>query len=190
MYVCPLSLLEFSRTRTLSCRKQTSRGYEKAYLFNNAGLVGPIAYAQVRQSKHPHHGLCIPVRIRDSPRLHTCMRPGIVPQDLARDLAAVRRAVDVNLTSFVYLTARFLDRFGPPPRDLPSSDPPPASSSSSAAAVRTHARARVRVYVRQPCPSRGEAMAVGTHSSPFLLCLPFPVLFPLVSYVLTNLRTK
>lgn len=26
----------------------TGAGYERAYLFNNAGLVGPIAYAQVR----------------------------------------------------------------------------------------------------------------------------------------------
>jgi sepiapterin reductase len=54
--------------------------YTKAYLFNNAGLVGPIAYAK----------------------------------DLHKDLAALRQSIDLNVTSFVYLTSLFLQYFGAP----------------------------------------------------------------------------
>ncbi len=70
--------------------------YAKAYLFNNAGLVGPIAYAQ----------------------------------DLHKDLAAVRHAVDMNVTSFVYLTSLFLQLFGGG-----SAAPAPASAAAAAASV-------------------------------------------------------
>lgn len=54
--------------------------YAKAYLFNNAGLVGPIAYAQ----------------------------------SLHKDLAALRQSIDLNVTSFIYLTSVFLHHFGVP----------------------------------------------------------------------------
>jgi len=58
-----------------------SSPYAKAYLFNNAGLVGPIAYAQ----------------------------------DLHKDLSALRQSIDLNVTSFIYLTSLFLQSFGAPP---------------------------------------------------------------------------
>lgn len=54
-------------------------------------------------------------------------------QDLRRDWPAVRRAVDVNVTSFVYLTALFLEAFGPRRggRDLPAAAAPAPGAAVS-----------------------------------------------------------
>lgn len=87
--------------------------YDTAYLFNNAGLVGPIAYAQ----------------------------------DLRRDWAAVRRAMDVNVSSFVYLTALFLEAFGPQRgRDLPSASPAPSGKARASVIVNVSSLAAVQPF--------------------------------------------
>ncbi|KAM3578145.1 hypothetical protein VYU27_000241 [Nannochloropsis oceanica] len=76
--------------------------YTKAYLFNNAGLVGPIAYAK----------------------------------DLHKDLAALRQSIDLNVTSFVYLTSLFLHHFGAPPsQKLPFASSAVVVNISSLAAI-------------------------------------------------------
>lgn len=96
----------------------TGAGYERAYLFNNAGLVGPIAYAQVLLWSGGGRDAVDYGRRRSKLRTDLAHHP---QQDLRRDWAAVRKSVDVNVTSFVYLTALFLETFGPQrARDLPS----------------------------------------------------------------------
>jgi sepiapterin reductase len=70
-----------------------SSPYGKAYLFNNAGLVGPIAYAQ----------------------------------DLHKDLLALRQSIDLNVTSYIYLTSLFVQHFGV--ASPPTKTPPLASSA-------------------------------------------------------------
>lgn len=50
MWTWPIDLgdLDTLPPRLDAVMAATGSGYERAYLFNNAGLVGPIAYAQVQ----------------------------------------------------------------------------------------------------------------------------------------------
>jgi NAD(P)-dependent dehydrogenase (short-subunit alcohol dehydrogenase family) len=118
--------------------------YSKAVLFNNAASLEPLTYIQVSLNMQ---------------RLHEAApfnRAGC--QQEIRDLSLLRASIDLNVTSCIYLAARFTEMFGAPRADGPvhgeaSTQP---AALDSAAVVNVSSLAAIEAF-----PSMGVYCAGG-----------------------------